>query len=169
MALPDTIGLKAGTAKVWASTGGDYAITLTSLANDAAREGVKGDLGANWALRQNVFVETKMASAPTQGNQVEYYWCASTSATAGTDNPGNLTGADASVSNPDQVKLQLIFLGPLNLSNGIGTGAQKTRFDLFPPTRYGFPVPVNKSGVALSSTAADHKITVAPAILEVVE
>lgn len=170
MALPDTSGLKAGTAITWINTGGTYALTLTSLANDAGRQGVKGDLGANWPVQCNVHFETAATSAATDGSPVELYWAASTSATAGTANPGsNLTGADAAVTAPDQVKRQLLFLGPLVLSNTVGTAAQSQRFTLFPPTRYGFPVVVNKSGVALSATASLHKITVTGIVDEIVD
>jgi hypothetical protein len=162
MALPDYAGLTAGTAKVWASSGGDYLYTATSVANDAARQGGKGDLGASWAREHNVAYETKMTSAPSNGKFIEIYWCESTSATAGTDNPGNLSGADGSVSNPDEIKLQLTYLGALPLSNATGTGVQRKNFSLFPRTRYGFPVSVNKGGVAHSDTAADHKFVVTP-------
>src|SRR5690349_5456224 len=105
MALPDQVGLKAGTTLTWLASGGTYSLTLTSLANDAGREGGKGDLGANWACQHSVLFETKCASAPTNGNAVELYWASSTSGTAGTSNAGgNLTGADAAVTAPDQVK-----------------------------------------------------------------
>lgn len=169
MALPDTIGLKAGTAKVWANTGGDYAFTPTSLANDAGWQGAKGDLGVNWAQRQIVRLDVAMASAPTDASAVELYWCPSTSATAGTDNSGNLSGTDATVSNPDQIKRQLTFLGPLILSNALGTGVQKQHFSFYPIARYGFPVVVDKAGVAFSATASNQKVVVTPAIDEVIE
>lgn len=169
MALPDTIGLKAGTAISWTSSGGTYAVTLTNLANDAGREGAKGDLGVNWARQWNVLFESKPVSAPTDGVHLELYWCQSTNATAGTDNPGNLTGADAAVTSPDQTKRQLTYLGPLVISNALGAVVQRQRFDLFPLCRYGFPIVVNKTGVALSATGTDHKVTLTPAIDEVID
>src|SRR5688500_730802 len=100
MALPDTIGLTAGIAITWGSTVRTYALSPTRLRNDAGREGAQGDLAANWAGRHKVLFETKTASAPTDGNAVELYRCASATATAGSDNPGNLTGADAAVTAP---------------------------------------------------------------------
>ena len=154
-----------GTAKVWKSSGGDYAITLASLANNAGREGAKGDLndatyGAPAFL--DVFVTGSVGSAATNGLQIEYYFGESTSATAGTDNPGGLTGADASVSNPDEKKLQTFLIGGLILSNALGTGVQKQAFTYFPTARYLIPLVVNKSAQTLGSTAADFAITVTP-------
>jgi hypothetical protein len=169
MALPDTILRIAGTPIVWASTGGTYAFAPTSLANDAGWMGGKGDLGAAWADEFNMHFETKVATAPTDGLAIEIYWCQSTSATAGTANPGGLSGVSGLVTAPDQVKRQLIYLGPLILSNTIGTGVQAVSRMLYPRARYGFPVIVNKSGVALSATATDHRITITPATYQVTE
>lgn len=169
MALPDMIGLKAGTPIVWTSTGGTYAITLTSLAADAGREGSKGDLGVNWENTYNVMLEVKPTSSPSDATQVELYWCQSTNSVAGSDNPGNLSGADAPVTNPAEVKRQLTFLGALTLGATIGSVVQKQRFDLYPLCRYGFPVVVNKSNVALSSAGTDHKVTLTPAITTIMD
>ena len=170
MPLPDTIGLKAGTPKVWAPAGGDHLFTITSLANGAAWQGVKGDLGANWARMYNVHVETAVATAAIDGNPVEFFWCSSTSATANLANPGGLSGADATVANIAAVKRQLTYIGSLWLGNALGTVVQQQRFPFFPATRYGFPVAVNGSGgVALSATAANHKFTITPAMDEVIE
>lgn len=162
MALPEFLKYEAGTSKTWKSSGGDYAITLTSLVNDAGRQGAKGDLGANRARLWEVLFTSSVASAATQGKEVELYWAASTSATAGTDNPGNTDGTDSALSNPDEVKLQLIYIGAIILSNARGTNVQKQRFVFSPPCRYGMPVVVNKSGQALGSTAADHEVILSP-------
>lgn len=162
MALPDYFKNEVGTAKSWKSSGGDYAITLTSLANAAAREGGKGDLGSAWARRWAVLFASSVASAATTGNEIELWWGPSFSGTAGTDNPSNLTGADAALSNPDELKAQSIFIGGLALSNARGTNIQKAYFEFYPPTRYGTPFVVNKSGQALGSTAGDHEVRLVP-------
>ena len=162
MALPDFIKNEVGTAKSWLASGGTYALTLTSLANAAARQGDKGDLGANRAKLWSAFFQSAVAVAATTGLEVELYWAASTSGTAGTDNPGNTTGADAALATPDELKAQLIFIGSLSLSNTRGTNIQKQTFVFSPPTRYGMPVVVNKSGQALSGTASDHGVTITP-------
>ena len=168
MALPDFLKFEVGTAKSWKSSGGDFVLTLTSLANNGGRQGAKGDLGANRARLWEVLFTSSVAVAATQGLEVELYWAASTSATAGTDNPGNTDGTDSALSNPDELKLQLIYIGSLVLSNARGTNVQKQRFVFSPPARYGMPVVVNKSGQALGSTAADHEVRLTP-IEEAVE
>lgn len=165
MALPDTSTLVAGTAKTWKSSGGDGVITLTSLANGSGREGAKLDFADGSGSLPEVIevrVESSVASAPTNGVQIEYYFGQSDSATAGTANPGNLTGADASLSAPDELKLQCDLVGGLNLSNARGTNVQKQRFRFYPTCRYLTPLVVNKSGAALGSTAGDHQIVATP-------
>lgn len=157
--------LVAGTPVEWSTTGGKL-ITLTSLANDAAREGAKS---ASWVDGMKglpelieVRVESAVASAATAGKEVELYVGESDSATAGTDNPGNLTGADAGLSNPDELKAQLVFVGSLVLSNARSTNVQKQRLRFRPVCAYSVPLVVNKSGVALSGTAGNHKIVMVP-------
>lgn len=166
MALPDYSGLVAGTPITWKSSGGDKAITLTSLANNAAREGEKsatlvdGTLGMPELLEWRF--ETAVGSAATDGKAVELYIGESSSATSGTDNPGNLTGADAALSNPDELKRQLYRVGALSLSNARGTNVQKQRFVSYPVCPYVMPVTVNKSGQSLSGTAGNHCIVMTP-------
>lgn len=155
----------AGTAKTWKSSAGDYAITLTSLANAAGREGAKGDFqdgifGAPAFLE--IRFESAVGSAATNGNVAELWIGESDNATAGTNNPGNLTGADAAVSNPDEAKLQCGYAGALCLSNALGTAVQKQRMTYYPSQRYIIPFVVNKSGQTLSGTAGNHTIVITP-------
>jgi hypothetical protein len=160
--------LVAGTAKTWQASGGDYALTLTSLASSstAGREGAKGDLydATNARLPALVVLtfETKMTSAPTDATVLELWIGESASATAGTGNPGGLTGADAAITNLDQRKRQLNFAGSLSLSNNIGTGVQRAHFAYYPAHRYLVPAAFNNSGTALSGTAGDHILTMTP-------
>lgn len=165
MALPDYSDLDAGTAVEWSTTGGK-AITLTSLANGSGREGVKSDSWVDATKGKPEVVEVRFESAvavaATDGSEVELYVGESDSATAGTDNPGNLTGADAALSNPDELKRQLVFVGSLVLSNVRGTNVQKQRFRFRPVCTYTIPLVVNKSGQALSGTAGNHKIVMTP-------
>src|SRR5215216_1253239 len=97
MALPDYSKYEAGTSITWINTGGTYALTLTSLANNAGRQGAKGDLGASRAKLWELVLETAVAVAATAGNEIEIYWASSTSATAGTDNPGGTSGTDSAL------------------------------------------------------------------------
>lgn len=162
MAVLSYAKLAQGAAKTWRSTGGTYAITATSLASGAARQGAKGDLGATWARQQHVLFTSAVGTAAANGSEIELWWGPSTSATAGTDNPSNLTGTDAALANPDEVKYQSIYIGSLFLSNAMGTAVQKQAMVFSPPTRYGSPFIVDKAGVTLSGTATDHTITITP-------
>jgi hypothetical protein len=154
----------AGTAISWKSSGGTYALTLTSLANAAARQGAKGDLGASWAQRYSVLLTASVAVAAANGTAVELYWATSPTATAGTDNPGAATGTDAAFGTPVEYKLQLIYIGSLALSNNAGTGIQRQVFEFFPSCRYGMPIVVNSSGQALGATATDHEVRLTPTV-----
>lgn len=158
--------LSPGTPITWTSSGGDRAITLTSLANDAAREGAKSptwiDGTKGFPEVIDVRFEAQVASAATTGKEVELYVGESDNATAGSDNPANLTGADAALSNPDELKSQAVFVGSLILSNARGTAVQKTRFVFRPRCAHSIPLVVNKSGVALGSTGTNLKIVMTP-------
>lgn len=162
MALPDYLKRALGTAITWAASGGDQTLTLTSLANNAGRQGGKADLGSAWSQEYLAIIESSVASAASNGLELELWWAASVNATAGTDNPGGLSGADGSVSNPDEVKYQCQFVGALPFSNGLGTAVQRTYKVFRPQSRYGFPVLVNKTGQALGATAGDHKVRLVP-------
>jgi hypothetical protein len=158
--------LVAGTAITWTSSGGDKVLTGTSLTNGSARQ---GDKSASWVdatkgLPELIEVrfDTGVGSAATAGKQVELYVGESDSATAGTNNPGNLGGADAALSNPDELTPQLLFVGALVLSNARGTNVQSQRFRFRPVCAYSIPVIYNLSGQTLSATGTDTKVVMTP-------
>lgn len=165
MALPDYSGLVEGTSVTW-STSGTYALTLTSLADAAARQGVKGDLNdAAFGPIPEVLVvtlETKMAVAAANGTVIEVYAGQSNNAVAATANPSKLTGADAAFTTPAEYKKQLDPVGAMNLSNNAGTGTQRQQWRFYPTQRYWMPVVLNRGGQALSATPGDHTLTVTP-------
>lgn len=158
--------LIAGTTRVWASSGGDETLTLTSLANNAAREGDKSAtlIDGTYGLPEylEILFKTAVGSAATTGNVIELFIGESDSATAGTDNPGNLTGADAGWSNPDELKAQLYRVGALSLSNARGTNVQSVRMLYRPTCAYIVPAVVNLSGQTLSATAGNHSLEITP-------
>lgn len=163
MALPDFLKYEVGTSKTWKSSGGTYALTLTSVTNGNGRQGDKGDLGANRARIWDVLFTASVGVAATAGNEIELWWAPSDSATPGTDNGGGVTGADGTFNTtPDEYKQQLTFIGSLILSNNAGTGIQKQWLSFSPSQRYGSPVVVNKSGQTLGATATDHTLTFIP-------
>lgn len=169
---------KVGTPIVFADTtdfaGSGYTrtaqIDLTSLANGAARESDKVDLGATRARLYGVAVAIEFDVAPTAGNTVEFYWSASPSGTAGTANDGGAAGADQAyqAGSEDEWKRQLIFLGSLIATADAATVVQRQTVGYFtPPERYGQIIVVNKSGQALEGDAVEMYVALVPIVDEV--
>lgn len=159
------IVVKTGTAKVWKNSGGDAAITLTSVASNAARQGAKLDLGATFAARYAAYLDIEMTTAPTAGERIELWLAWSNDATAGNFNPGGASGADAAykAGEEDEWKKQLDFGGALILTNDTNGTIQRQLVGIVEAkTRYVSPIVVNKGGVALHSTAGNHAITLVP-------
>lgn len=163
--------IKTGTSKTWKASGGDYAMTMASIANDAARQGAKGDLGTPRAARWAMRVAINMDVAPTAGLVVEFWWSSSPSATAGTDNTGACSGTDAAYTGSaggsvDETKLQLDFVGSLVLTPDADGVVQRQQFVFFPTQQYGMPVLVNKGGQALEGDDDSHEIVIYPIVDE---
>lgn len=102
-----------------------------------------------------------MQSAPTAGNQMNIYLGFSKNSTAGNENPGGLTGADASVGNADQLP-QLVFAGSIILSNALGTGVQRQRMIVVPKAEYVIVVFQNSSGQTTSNVDGETSVTIRP-------
>lgn len=166
MALYST--LTPGTAVTWKASGGTYTLTLTSLASGAARQGVKGDLsdgtaGNNLPEVCLFLLETKMGTGIANAtNKLSLFIGESNNATAATNNPAGLTGADGSLGTPAEYTLQLNLAQAMNLSNNASTGTQKQWLAYYPISRYIIPVIYNQSDQSLSSTAGDHVLTMVP-------
>lgn len=165
-----TIKRTQGTAITWTSSGGNYAITATSLASGSYRQGAKGDLTASFADSFDVAFYCQPVSAPTAGTTADLYWAASTSATAGTDNPGGCDGTDsayvgygAAATDADEAVFQLEFLGSVIFT--ADSVQQVARMRLNPVARYGMPVIKNVAGVALHGTGTNIKVVLTPAHL----
>lgn len=159
--MPNQILQEQGTARVWAASGGDEVMTLTSLANSAGRKGDGHDWGATFCARVIVELEMAFGTNPTAGNVVEVYWCSSR------DNSqfdGNLAAGDAAASDTD-VHKQLHWVGNLVCDNV--TTVQRQSWLFYLPGRYGFPVVYNRSGQTSSSTAGDNTLTIVPLIDEI--
>lgn len=170
--MANEILVKSGTALVWKASGGDYGMTMASIATDAARQGAKGDLGATRAARYAMTVEINMDVAPTAGDVIEFYWSSSPSATAGTQNDGAASGTDAAYTGSaggsvDETKTQLLWVGNLVLTDDADTVVQQATFIFSPPHRYGMPVLVNKADQSLEGDDDSHRITLTPIIDEV--
>lgn len=167
MALPDVFRVQSGTVKTIKNSGGDAAITLASLANAAGRQAVKLDLGSTRAAAYDVYVDAEIAATPTAGASIDIYWAPSSSATAGTDNPGNVTGTDAAYagysSNLTATLPQLQYVGSLITTAQATATVQKGYAGRFSPAqRYGSLVYVNNSGAALHSTDTNQQVRLVP-------
>lgn len=181
MALPDNLLVQSGTAIVFADAT-DHApgataannlgartaqIDLTSLADAAARQSDKVDLGATRAEVYEVMAAFEIAATPTAGDVIELYWAPSPSGTAGQGNPGNITGADAayagySANLAASVK-QLQFIGDF-VCTAQATGTIQVGYvgAFRPKHRYGSLVVKNESGAALHSDAVEASILLSP-------
>ena len=178
--MANEILVKSGTPILWADVT-DYAgdggtrthqIDLTSLADGAARQGAKADLGATRAKEYTVTMCVEMAVAPVSAASIALYWAPSLHATAATLNPGGCSGADAAYTGTsgdslDDSLLQLIPLGSLSLTADADPALQIYVATLFPPHRYGMPVVDNNGGQAMHSDAIECFVSITPMIPEI--
>lgn len=178
--MANEILVKNGTQIVWADVtdfGGSpiartVQIDLTSLGADAARQGVKVDLGGLRAERYGVTLRVEMDVAPASGELVSLHWAPSPHATAGTANPGGVSGADAAYTGTagdslaDSIK-QLKDVGSLKATSDAATVVQQESFVFFPTERYGSPVVWNQTSQAFEGDAVEMSIIFTPLIDEV--
>ena len=175
--------IKNGTPIVWAdptdynpAAGVIYTrthqIDLTSLANAAARQGAKADLLASRGAAMRVRFCPEFDVAPASGVTMEVYFSFSNSATAGLDNPGFCTGADAAYTGTtgdsiaNSVKL---MVGPFAYVCTSDLAAISLPMDigiLYPTQRYVSPVVVNKGGQALEGDAVEMFLALIPIVDE---
>lgn len=161
-----TFSFSTGVAITWKKTSGDYAITLASLAAGAARQGVKGDLGATRAQRWACRVQFNMDVAPANVSPITIYWSSSPSVTAATDNTGGASGADAAYTGPAggllNALLQMQMIGVIPMTADADTVLQIAEFVWYPTQRYGMPVVYNGAGQALEGDDDSHQIVMYP-------
>jgi len=179
--VANEILVKNGTQIVWADSadfGGSpvartHQIDLTSLANTAAREGAKADLGATRAARYSVTLRIELDVAAAGGTTTVGMWFGqSPHGTAGTANPGGLTGADAAYTGTagDTLAhsiLQLDNVGELVCTADADTVIQQRTWVFMPTERYVIPVVYNNSGQAFEGDAVEMSIIMTPLIDEV--
>ena len=171
----DTMSYAAGTAGVWNSAGGSGfggTITCTNLAAAASRQGTKSTTlvltppngGTNAVLPDflQVILQCQHTSAPAAGGEDTVYLGFSVSGTAGTSNPGGLSGTDAAGPNADTFP-QLTFAGSLVVSNNLGTGVQLAYLNRVPPPDNFFsPVIANGASTNFDATATHTILTIVP-------
>lgn len=146
-------------------------IILAALADTAARQSAKVDLGANWAQQYHVRAAFELAATPTSGDVIELYWAPSSSGTAGTGNAAGITGADAAYagysSNLAASVRQLIFIGVFVCTVQVTATVQVAEIGVFnPPERYGSLVVKNESAAAFHSDDVECHVVFDPLIPE---
>ncbi len=170
--------VKTGTPLVWAAAAefgnvpwnDTYEMDLGGLANAAAFQGAKGDLGAtraaNYAVRVGIELDVDLSAAGT----IEVYWSSSPSATAATSNTGGASGAsEAYTDGVNSQSANLVLLGILSLPITCDDDiCYQGQIGIFTPTeRYGMPVVINKSGQALEATADTMYVALIPIVDEI--
>lgn len=143
-------------------------IDLTSLAAGAYRQCTKLDFGATRAKWWEATAAIEWSSAPTAGGVIRLFIGWSHSATAGTGNPGNLSGADgayvgygAAATDADECITQLDFVGSFAVSNDADIQIGHLGL-LLPVHRYGTIVIQNDSDAALIADAVEMSVRLSP-------
>ena len=154
--------LRHGTA-----TDTEVQLDLTGVTNGAARQSAKFDLGAVRAPAYNVRCAFELAATPTAGAVVSLYVAPSQDATAGTGNPGAVSGADAAYtgysSNLAASLKQLQYVGDFVCTAQATGTVQVAGAGIFVPReRYGSLVVVNNSGAAFHSDMVETHIVLDP-------
>lgn len=173
--MANLIQLNEGTPIVWGTAatydGDGGAIThemlFTSLADSAARQGVKADLGDPRPRQYAVTLRIEMDVAPDPNKYVYVYWAPSLSGIAATANPGGVSGADAAYTGTAGSTLaialnRLTLIGVMYMLPDVAAVVQQETWMFTPPTRYGSPVIYNASGEALEDDALEQSLTFTP-------
>ena len=187
--MANEVLIKSGTQVVFADVGGDFApaaandlrqgtpttvqLALAGVADDAARQSTKVDLGATRARQYSLSAALEFAATPVAGEFVEFYWAPSGDATAANSNPAACTGADGAYSgyssNLDASLKQLVFIGVLVVTEQptatVQVGTDIGRFSA--AERYGSLVVVNRAGAAIHSDDVECHIVCTPIVDEV--
>jgi len=150
----------------------DVQLQTASVADAAAVQSTKVDLGDPRPESFDVSGVLELAATPTAGETVDLYWAPSPDPTAGDANPGGVSGADGaytgSSSNLAASLKQLNFIGSLvvtevETSEGVQIIAPGIVF--FPSQRHGSLVLVDESGAAFHSDDVETHIVLTPSLI----
>ncbi len=147
-------------------------MALTGVADGAAWQSTKVDLGAKRATEYHVRAAFEMAATPVAGDVIELYWAPSQHATAANGNPGGASGASGAyagyAANLDASVKQLIFIGPFVCTANLTGTVQVADVATFsPPERYGSLVVKNESAAAFHSDDVECHVVFDPIIPEI--
>lgn len=129
---------------------------FTGLADNAAVNGTKFDLGANFARRYALWFAFEGAATPTTATPVNFRVSGSTNSTAANANAGYVDGVDGAYTGTPATLAeglaQLEFVGALIASADAATTIQIQKVGVYVPTsRYGSLVCENLTGAAFHS------------------
>jgi len=146
-------------------------LSLANVADAAARQSTKVDLGADRAPAYQVRAAFELAATPTAGDVIELYWAPSPSATAGTANAGAVSGADSAYagysSNLAASVKQLIWIGNFVCTAQATATVQVAEVGMFTPTeRYGSLVVKNESNAAFFTDDVECHVVFDPIVPE---
>lgn len=149
----------------------DVQLSFASLADGAAQQSAKFDLGTDYAKAYRIRCAFELAATPTAGEQIELYFGESQSGTAATANPANLTGSDAAyagyssnlAASVAQLNLAGIFICTAQATATVQVGLAGI---WYPTNRYGMLVVKNESGAAFHSDDVECHIVLDPVVDE---
>lgn len=186
MALPDQAVLQVGTDIIVAdstdhspATANNFGtrthqIDLTSVADDAARQSDKIDLGESRAQIYAAYAAIEFAATPTAGEHVELYWAESPSGTAAQGNLAGISGSDGTYaglgSDLTHSLSNLRYIGALTTTDDPTTTVQSGFVGCFSSrTRYGSLVVVNKGAAAFHSDAVEMSVLITPQVVKTID
>ncbi len=152
----------------------EVVLTLSAVADTAARQSAKADLGATRARAYEVLMAVDFTGeTPTAGEVVEVYWAPSTSGTAANGNVAGNSGADGaapdgalgSITLAEFVK-QCIYIGALVVHDGAVVQNGFVGI-LVPPGRYGQIIVKNESGDVFEADNVEMGVFLNPIVDEV--
>lgn len=140
----------------------DVQINMTSLAaSGGARASAKtASLGDPRVSMYRVDACIEFASAPTDGGQVDFYWVASPSSTAGTGNASAVDGTDSAFTATTGKLSQAQYIGSLFVINNATSIGYVGTFR--PEHQYGILLVVNNADQAFGSAMDESHITLTP-------
>ena len=142
----------------------DVQLDMTSVADTAARESAKVDLGATRAEKYSFIITAEFAATPVSGERVDLHWAASPDATPADGNPNSIDGVDAAapsgIGTLAELQLACRFVGSAYVTNDATAAVQTLEIGNFsPPERYGILLVTNESGAAFHSDAVEIHIS----------
>lgn len=177
MALPDSlkqVNPAAGDriifadATDWPSGGTDSwgndddQLDMTDVAAGAARQSDKLTLPTNLELLYDVYLMLEFATAPVSGETVDVYYGLSADSTAGTGNPGGLSGVDGAYTGTsgdslDDSLKQLTYIGSMICTADATTANQQQLIGTIPAPTLPFLMVVvdNSTSDAIHSDAVE--------------